>query len=118
MKNSYRKFAEAGLKVNTENLFFGRMKTKYLGFWVSKNGVRTLLYKVNSIKEIDVSTKLHGIRQFLGLIYYYRYMWNKLAHTLYPLTKLCSTKFKFTWNDIYQKALVETKKIVGRDVII
>ena len=45
-------------------------------------------------------------------------MWRKRAHTLAPLTKLCSTKFKFKSTDVENNAFIEMKKIVGRDVLI
>ena len=41
-----QKLAEAGLKVNAENSFFGRTETEYLSFWVSNNGVMPLSSKV------------------------------------------------------------------------
>ena len=33
------KLAEAGLKLNVENSFFGRIETRYLGFLVTKDKV-------------------------------------------------------------------------------
>ena len=45
-------------------------------------------------------------------------MWHKRAHTLAPLTKLCSKKCKFNWTEIEQKAFEDMKKIVGRDVLL
>ena len=41
-----QKLAEVILKVNTESSFFGCTETDYIGFWVSKNGVRPLLSKL------------------------------------------------------------------------
>ena len=45
-------------------------------------------------------------------------MWNKYAHTLAPLQKLCSTKVKFKWTDIKNDAFISMRKIVGRDVLL
>ena len=44
-------------------------------------------------------------------------MWSKHAHTLYPPTKLCSTKVKFKWTDINPKLFMAMKKIVVRGVL-
>ena len=41
-----QRFAEAGLKLNTEKSFFGRAETEYLGFWLSNYGVRPLSSKL------------------------------------------------------------------------
>ena len=36
-------FTKVGLKVNAEKSLFEKTETKYIGFWVSNNGVRPLL---------------------------------------------------------------------------
>ena len=90
-----QRLAEAGLKLNTEKSFFGQTETEYLGLWVSNNVVRPLSSKVEVIKSIDVLTKVCDVRRFVGLENYYRDKWRKRAHTLAPLTKICSTKVKF-----------------------
>ena len=113
-----QRLAEAGLKVNTEKSFFRRIETEYIGFWVSNNGLRQLSSKVESIKSINVPTKVCDVRRFVGLVNFYKYMWNKRAHTLAPLTKLCSTKVKFKWTDVENNAFIAMKNIVGCDVLI
>ena len=45
-------------------------------------------------------------------------MWRKRAHTLDPLTKLCSTEVKFKWTDVESNAFIVMKKIVGRDILL
>ena len=40
-----KKFSEVILKLNEEKSFFVETDTKYHGFWVSNNGVRTLFSK-------------------------------------------------------------------------
>ena len=113
-----QRLAEAGLKVNADKSFFGRSETEYLGFWVSRNGIRPLASKVEAIKAISPPTKVREIRRFVGLINYYRDMWRHRAHILAPLTKLCSTKTKFKWSSVEQNAFEAIKKIVGRDVLL
>ena len=45
-------------------------------------------------------------------------MWCKCAHTLDPLTKLCSTKVKFKWNDVYNNSCISIKKVVGHEILL
>ena len=45
-------------------------------------------------------------------------MWQKCAHTLYPLPKLCSTRVKFKWNEVEQNAYMEMNKIVGHNILL
>ena len=63
-------------------------------------------------------TKVRDISRFIGLIYYYRDMWRKRAHTLYTLKKLCSNTVKFKFTDVEHKAFTETKKIVGHNILL
>ena len=39
-------------------------------------------------------------------------------HTLSTLTKLCPNKIKFKWTEEGQNSFMETKKILGIDVIL
>ena len=73
--------------------------------------------KVEAIEAINSTTKVCNILRFVGLVNYYRYMWGKSAHTLAPLTKLCSTKVKLKWTDEENDAFTSTK-IVGCDVLL
>ena len=79
------RLAEAGLQLNNKKSFFGRIETKYLGFWVSKNGIIPLPYKVDTVQVIDTPTKVHDIQRFVGIVNYYMEIWHKFANTLYPL---------------------------------
>ena len=65
--------------------------------------------KVEKIKEINVPDKARDVHRFVGLVDYYRDMWGRRAHILFPVTKLCSTKVKFKCNSVEQNALIETK---------
>ena len=40
---------EAGLKVNTTKSFFARTELEYLGNWITQNGVKPLIKKVEAI---------------------------------------------------------------------
>ena len=45
-------------------------------------------------------------------------MWSKRAHTIYPLTKLCSTRVNFKCTHVDKYYLMEMKKTVGRYVLL
>ena len=118
LENIVQKLVEEGLKASIWNSLFGCKETDYIGLWVSKDGIRPLLSKVHSVNTIDAPTKVCCVRWFIGIVNYYRDMWRKHAHTLASLTHLCSTKVKFQWTDLEKNAIMETNKIVGRDVLL
>ena len=76
------------------------------------------MYKVEAIKSIDVPTKVHNIRRFVGIVNSYRDIRSKHTHTLARLVKLCPMKVKFKWTDIQNYTFIAMKKIVGRNVLL
>ena len=69
------KLDQKGFKVNAEKSFFARNKLEYLGFRISRQGIMPLPNKVEAIKKNVVPTTKKQVRSFIGLINYYRDMW-------------------------------------------
>ena len=55
------------------------------------------------------------VQAFIGVINYYRDMWDRRLHLLHPLTALTSPKVKFKWTDVEQKSYDEIKRTVAHD---
>ena len=66
---------------------------------------------------MNPSTPPKEIRQFIGVVNYYRYMWEIFSHTLAPLTYITPSKVKFKWTKIEQDTFNEIKHIVARDIL-
>jgi hypothetical protein len=45
-------------------------------------------------------------------------MWRRRSHVLAPLTKLTSEKEKWKWTDEEQKAFIDIKKIISKEVLL
>ena len=112
------KLREAGLKVNANKSFFGRSETKYLGFWITRQGIRPISSKVEAIRQIAPPKTRKELRHFIGLINYYRDMWIKRSEILAPLARLTSTKNKWQWTPVEQKAFDNMKKVLSKDVLL
>ena len=54
----------------------------------------------------------------IGLVNYYRDIWDKWSHLLQPFTALTSNKVKFKYTEVEQKAFDEIKQIVTRDTLL
>ena len=65
---------KAGLKVNANKSFFGRSELEYLGFWVTRNGIKPLPKKIEAILKLKPPTTKKQLRSFIGIINYYRDM--------------------------------------------
>jgi hypothetical protein len=108
----------SGLKVNASKSFFGRTQLEYLGYWITREGVKPLNKKVEAISNLAPPTNRKEVRSFIGLVNYYRDMWKQRSEILAPLTKLTSTKNSWKWSDEEQNAFDTMKKIMARETIL
>ena len=56
-------------------------------------------------------------RQFIGVVNYYFGMWERLSHTLAPLTNITSIIVKFKWTKTEKDAFNEIKRVAARDTL-
>jgi len=75
------------MRVLSEKSKFLRESVEFLGFLVSKNGIKTCPDKVADIINYKLPTTLRGLRSFLGLAGYYRRFVKDYANITKPLTK-------------------------------
>ena len=81
---------DAGLKINADKSKFCALETEYLGYVISRDGIRPQANKVQVMLAINPPKNVKELRQFLGMIQYYRDIWAKRSKLLAPLTDLWS----------------------------
>ena len=57
---------EAGLKVNGNKSFFARTELEYLGYWITRDGMKPLPNKVKAILALDTPSNRKELRSFIG----------------------------------------------------
>jgi hypothetical protein len=78
----------AGLKVNVAKLFFCVQETEYLGYILTRGGIKPQPKKVQAILVLYLPNIIKELQQFLGMVQCYRDMWAKCSEMLAPLTDL------------------------------
>ena len=111
LKEMLTRLQKAGLKVNASKSFFGAHKFDYLGYHVTSEGVMPIPKKVEAIQALAVPKTCKQLRQFIGMINFYRDMWQKRSELLAPLTALTSKFFKYDWKDEHQKCFEASVRI-------
>mgnify|MGYP003324213398 CR=1 FL=1 len=109
---------KAGLKVNATKSFFAKHELEYLGYCISRAGIQPLPKKVNAILAIAPPKNRRELRQFIGIINYYRDMWIRRSGILAPLTKPTSEKQKCKWTHEEQKAFDKIKHVVSKETLL
>ena len=78
------KLSEAGLKVNANKSFFDKSELEYLGFWLTREGIKPLAKKVEAMLNIATPQTKKELRHFIGMLNYYMDMWVKRSEILPP----------------------------------
>ena len=74
--------------------------------------------KFEAIQALTVPKTRKQLRQFIGMINFYRDMWQKRSEILAPLAALTSKNVKYDWKDEHQKCFEAIKRVIGREVLL
>ena len=83
-----RRLRDAGLKVNAAKSTFCALEIEYLGYVLTRDGIKPQSNKVQAILGIKPPTGVKQLRHFLGMVQYYRDLWARRSEMLAPLTSL------------------------------
>ena len=87
----------AQLKLKKSKCSFFKKELYYLGHLLTTEGIKPQIEKVKAIHEMKPPTTQKGVREFLGMVGYYRKFINRFADAARPLTKLTRKDCKFNW---------------------
>jgi hypothetical protein len=76
------------LKVNAAKSFFCTHEIEYLGYILTRGGIKPQQKKVQVILTLNLSHNVKELRHFLGTVQYYRDMRVKRSEMLAPLSDL------------------------------
>ncbi len=121
----------AGLKINATKSIFCAQETEYLGYILTRGGIKPQPKKVQAILTLNLPNNVKELQQFLGMVQYYRDMWQKRSEILAPLinlvgecgetktTKKNKTKKKpWRWESIHQQVFDKVKATIAKEVVL
>ena len=114
----FERLAKAGLKVNAKKSFFACGELEYLGYWITREGIKPLTNKVEAIQKLAEPKNKKQLRGFIGLVNYYRDMWIRRSHVLAPLAQLTSKTTKWKWGPEQAEAFRTMKKIIAKETLL
>ena len=131
LREVLRRLSVAGLRVNAAKSYFALAEIEYLGYILTREGIKPQPEKCTAILAIKAPKSVKDLRKFLGMVQYYRDLWEKRSHLIAPLTDLigeCGTtkttrkkktkKKPWHWTTSHQEAFDNVKKTIARDVML
>ena len=88
LEKAFKNLIDSGMKINIEKCQFGMDKLTYLGYEISKNGYQPDPIKSEGITKVKEPSTLKGVRSFMGMANFYRYLIKDFAQITKPLTRL------------------------------
>ena len=109
---------ENGVKLREEKCKFFLPEVEYLGFNVSKDGLKPTEAKVKAIKDAKAPKDLTELRSFIGIVNYYSRFQPNLAHKMAPLYALLKKSQKWKWTESQQSAFDTIKQELSDKVLL
>jgi hypothetical protein len=85
MKQGLERLQKANSRANLRKCYFGGSKIDYLGYEITRDGIQPQPHKVEAILKLSPPKTKRHLRHLLGMINYYRDMWQKRSHMFAPL---------------------------------
>jgi len=131
LREVLRRLRRAVLKVNAAKSFICTHKIEYLGYILTREGIKPQPKKVQVILALNPPHNVKELWHFLGMVQYYRGMWAKHSEMLAPLSGIVgecretktTTKSKVKkkplhWDSIHQITFDNVKSTIAKDVVL
>ena len=108
----------ANLRMKRSKCSFFKKELHYLGHLLTTEGIKPQLEKVRAISELKLPKTQKGIREFLGMVGYYRKFIHRFADAARPLTKLTGKGIMFEWSSDCQISFDYLKDCLTKDPVL
>ena len=107
----FDRLRQAGLKLKLQKCDFFKKHIQYLGHLISDEGIQPLPEKLESIRKVSVPTNPKEVKQFLGLVGYYRKFIPRFADISRVLTKLTRKDIDFEMDTKMPRLLLHAERL-------
>lgn len=114
----FKRLADNGLRVKKNKCVFLVDEVKYLGYIVSKEGIKADMSKIDAIVKIKSPVNVTELRSFLGMVNFFGRFIKNLSSLLVPLHKLLGKGVPWIWSRACERAFEAVKRaLVGSEVL-
>lgn len=109
---------KANLTLNLSKCDFLKDNIDYLGYEISASGVRPGDKKIQCVLDFPRPSNIHSVRQFLGLVGYFRKFIRDFARISNPLSRLLKKDATWQWSAEQEESFKELKeKLIDRPIL-
>ena len=112
LEEIFKRLRHFDLKMKREKSSFFKKHIQYLGHLVSEQGFEPLPEKLEAIRNMPHPKTPKEVKQFLGLIGYYRKFIPRFSDLSRPLTRLTRHDSKFDWTPQCQKSFNHLRELL------
>ena len=113
-----KRLQNANLKMKKSKCSFFKQELHYLGHLLTRDGIKPQAEKVKALTELKPPTSAKGVREFLGMVGYYRKFISRFADAARPLTRLIRRDVKFEWTKDCQTGFDYLRTCLTKDPIL
>jgi hypothetical protein len=95
MEQVLERLQKSNIRANLRKCYFGEAKIDYIGYKITRDGIQPQPKKVQVILKLIPPKTKRQLIHLLGMINYYRDIWQKRSHMLAPLNRLVSPLFEY-----------------------
>jgi hypothetical protein len=99
-------------RVKHSKCCLGKREVEYLGHIVNGEGIALSPSRKQALYELQPPKSTAQLRSFMGLVNYFRAFVPRFAQTAKPLTRMCSEKVPFRWDEEHEQAFTQLKQRV------
>ena len=121
LEEIFRRFKRSGLKINASTCSFGLKELPYLGYVIKINGIKSDPKKVQGILDLTKPRTAKEMKYLVGMIQFYRDMWQQRSHILSSLIDAEAGKKGYmiiTWTPEMDESFIQIKKIISEEVFL
>ena len=118
LEEIFTRLRAAGLKLKLEKCCFFKKHIQYLGYLISADGIQPLPEKLESIAKMPAPRNPKEVKQFLGLVGYYRKFVPRFADISRVLTHLTKKDMEFKWTPEYENCFQILKEFLQQAPIL
>lgn len=109
LEQVFQRLREAKLRLKLTKSKWARHKLPFLGFLIANNQIAPCTDKVKAIKDAQPPTNIKRVREWLGMIGFYRKFIRNFSIIAAPLNKLLKKDVPFIWTTECSKSFDELK---------